>query len=382
MIALLAIDSALAQGAPVIPGPPITKFGILYNTWHCLVTKAGTGRPFSVVADALAGRRPWGPVPEFHYWAEPRAGFYCLSDRSDVLALHAGLLRDAGIDFIVVDASNNEYTDSRSPDSAVAIVEPYQRLLEVWSGVPNAPKIVPWAPLTEQGNMLEWMTAQLTQHPALQFAFRGKPLALIVDHIGYTTSAAKEQQLERSYTVRRMWGLEPSDGGKWSFLSLCQPGFLMAKARIPCRQQMAMQDGRPEQLSIAAAYQETYMSYKVTAVPKFQGRTFVRQFETAATVADLPVALITGWNEWMAQRFCLDGRSGATELNCTTGNDHWPDGSKIFVDQYDAEYNRDIEPSRSPPGDYYYRLMKHCIVRYRDRRPCNQTEVIAPVMER
>ena len=351
-----------------------TKFGILYSGWHCLVTKSEGARPFSVVGDALAGKRPWGPVPEFHFWGEPRAGFYCLSERPDILRLHAELLRDAGISFIVFDATNAEYADGRSPDALASIVEPFDRLLEVWKGVDGAPKVVPWAPLTAKGDLLEWMVGRLDHVPKLQFAFKGKPLALITQNATFDTDDGKAKLLAHTHTVRRMWGLMPSDRKNWSFLSVCQPGFLAAQARIPCGQQSAIRDGEVEQISIALAYQETYMSNRVTAVPKLGGRTFVRQFETLYDT--LPsIALIASWNEWMAQRFCLDSRGNATHVGCSIDNDHWPDGRKVFVDAYDAEYNRDVEPAKDGLGNFYYRLMKHCIAAFRRDERCRETDV-------
>jgi hypothetical protein len=43
------------------------------------------------------------------------------------------------------------------------------------------------------------------------------------------------------------------------------------------------------------------------------------------------------------------------------GNDeNLPNGNKRFVDQYDVEYNRDLEPGGGL-GDYYYQLMKRAI---------------------
>ena len=64
--------------------------------------------------------------------------------------------------------------------------------------------------------------------------------------------------------------------------------------------------------------------------------------------------------------------------NCSEQNDHWPDGRKIFVDTYDSEYSRDIEPSKAPPGDYYYRLMKDCIGKFRRGQMCRASDIPFP----
>ena len=50
--------------------------------------------------------------------------------------------------------------------------------------------------------------------------------------------------------------------------------------------------------------------------------------------------MVTGWNEWIA------GRWGK------------PGGPIEFVDQFDQEYSRDIEPMKGGHGDnYYYQLV-------------------------
>lgn len=384
LVALVGLISLSSSGASAQTGTPdrpvaikpVTQFGILYTGWHCLVVRAGRAAPPNI-ADAIAGKRPWGPIPEFHYWAEPKDGYYCLSERPDVLRQHAELLREAGIDFIVFDATNNEFADARTPDSPRTIAAPFERLLITWSEIPGAPKVVPWAPLTTQGNMLHWMLARLEQYPRLRFVYNGKPLALITENTTYATDNDRVASLEGQYTVRRMWStiLHPTD---WSFLSQCQRGFRESQGRIACRQPVTVRNGAVEQVSIAAAYQETYMSFKETAVPKFQGRTFVRQFETLARTPTAPVAVISDWNEWMAQRICITADRQPTAANCSATNDHWSDGTKIFVDAYDSEYSRDIEPSKDSPRDFYYRLMKHCIALFGNGLTCQETDIRFP----
>ena len=86
----------------------------------------------------------------------------------------------------------------------------------------------------------------------------------------------------------------------------------------PCAQRSAVLGGELEQISISAAYQETYMSLP-SATPKHRGLTFRRQFETLLLNPDVPVATITGWNEWIAQRQPCDAH---WTCPCST----YPDG--------------------------------------------------------
>jgi hypothetical protein len=144
----------------------------------------------------------------------------------------------------------------------------------------------------------------------------------------------------------------------------CQQGFKDAEGNMDCKQQITGL-GAAEQVSASVAYQFTYMSDTTQAVPKFNGRTLLRQLETAYNHPEVPVITITGWNEWVALRFCPPV-NGVNDLstNCTAGNDTLPNGNKVFIDTYNVDYNRDIEPGGGK-GTFYYDLMKNAIARLR-----------------
>jgi hypothetical protein len=80
---------------------------------------------------------------------------------------------------------------------------------------------------------------------------------------------------------------------------------------------------------------------------------------------------ITGWNEWVAQRFVAKGGGGPQMLGKQTAA-----GDTFFVDQYSQEFSRDIEPMTGGHGDNYYYQMIDGIRRYKG------TRAIAPVSAR
>lgn len=83
------------------------------------------------------------------------------------------------------------------------------------------------------------------------------------------------------------------------------------------------------------------------------GLNFEEQWRRALEV-DPRVLFITGWNEWIAGRFA--------EFN----------GVKrpvMFVDQFDQEHSRDIEPMRGGHGDDYYWQFVSWVRRYKGTRP-------------
>lgn len=80
-----------------------------------------------------------------------------------------------------------------------------------------------------------------------------------------------------------------------------------------------------------------------------EGLNFSEQFEHALK-EDPKVIFITGWNEWIASRF--DQFAGIHE-------------PVMFVDQFNQERSRDIEPMKGGHGDSYYYQMVSFIRRYK-----------------
>ena len=77
-----------------------------------------------------------------------------------------------------------------------------------------------------------------------------------------------------------------------------------------------------------------------------QGYNFQEQWKRVFQL-DPPFVFITGWNEWVAGRFSAPGKP------------------VIFVDQFDEEFSRDIEPQNGGHGDNYYYQMVANIRRYK-----------------
>lgn len=83
----------------------------------------------------------------------------------------------------------------------------------------------------------------------------------------------------------------------------------------------------------------------------YSGRNFAGQWRRALAV-DPKFIFITGWNEWTAMRF--DNTSP-----------FYGSGPVTFVDQFDEEFSRDIEPMQGGHGDAYYYQMVANIRRYK-----------------
>ncbi|HEX2971074.1 MAG TPA: hypothetical protein VHP11_02005, partial [Tepidisphaeraceae bacterium] len=122
--------------------------------------------------------------------------------------------------------------------------------------------------------------------------------------------------------------------------------------------------GVPEQMTVGVAQNALEGKLSVLSNPRSHGRSFhdgkqpepsgqdstgrnvAEQWKRALEV-DPPFIFITGWNEWIAGRF----------------NEKAPfhgSGPVTFVDQFNTEYSRDIEPMKGGHGDnYYYQMVAH-----------------------
>jgi len=79
------------------------------------------------------------------------------------------------------------------------------------------------------------------------------------------------------------------------------------------------------------------------------GNNFREQWKRAFSLQP-PFVMVTGWNEWTAGRWIRPGNP------------------LTFVDQYDEEFSRDIEPMKGGHGDNYYYQLVNYIRRYKGVR--------------
>ena len=91
------------------------------------------------------------------------------------------------------------------------------------------------------------------------------------------------------------------------------------------------------------------------------GRNFAEQWRRALEI-DPAFVFVTNWNEWIAGRFS----PANMPLHGT--------GPVTFVDEFDAEFSRDIEPMKGGHGDNYYYQMVANIRRYKGARPIPPVE--------
>lgn len=323
---------------------------IHYSLWFNRIVPV-SGSPIydinKIITQSGISKTPpvWGPVNEFHFWAEPALGYY-RSDNSAVMRTHIEQLKSLGVDFIILDNTNattkwqTEYYEDIFVKSASTFMD---TLMNMRSEGYSTPPVLFWTgswnwdpdPAFSGRDIYNRFYAS-DYYKDFFVYYGGKPLLLVTDLI--------PPELTAHFTIRKMWGLYYGSipGKEWSFL---QP-----------HPQLIGNAAENEQISVTPTFHQTYVSYPDTATPRRGGITLAAQWKRAFEVRP-KIVTVTWWNEWAAQRFVDEA------------------GNTRFVDEYSPEYSRDIEPVKGFHRDSFYHFTKKYISDYKRRIPIPQGQV-------
>lgn len=333
---------------PEQAGPPrADRFvGIFYFLWHTDTHKNPRGDgPYDIAKilreDPLAIQKPdsplWGGIGVSHYWGEPLYGYYRATDPW-VIRRHALLLAEAGIDTLIFDTTNAE----TYPGSYRALCEVFRQLRQAGGRTPQIAFMVN----TKAGDTATRLYHDLYQpqlYPELWFRWRGKPL-LICD------PAEAQPEWREFFTLRRAhWPFTMTNTAMaWHWEATYPQPYGYAEdptvpeqVNVSVAQNLRQSDGKVTNMSAGDARGRSFHQGRRETAPGAvdQGYNFQEQW-TRALDLQAPFVMVTGWNEWIA------GRWGQ------------PKGPLVFVDQFDEECSRDIEPMKGGHGDnYYYQLV-------------------------
>lgn len=351
-----ALGRALPMEQEVGPPRKDRFVGIFYFIDHLDESRGGGEGPRDIsrikAADPDALHHPdsplWGPIGASHYWGEPLLGYY-LSTDPWVLRRHAQLLSAAGVDTLIFDTTN-----------AQTYPQAYHQLCEVFSRVRKAGGRTPGIAFmvnTEAGKTAERIYRDLYQpgsYRDLWFMWQGKPL-LICD----PKEAGPE--VKRFFTLR---------AAHWPFTLVNTPYAWHWETTYPQVYGYTDDPMRPEEVNVSVAQNLRAADGRVTNMSDGNARgrsfhdgrqdlspgainhgfNFAEQWKRALELSP-PFVMVTGWNEWIAGRF---------------GGAHGP---IVFVDQFDQEFSRDIEPMKGGHGDnYYYQLVAN-VRKYKGAAP-------------
>ncbi|MBQ3507764.1 MAG: hypothetical protein IJA91_04365 [Clostridia bacterium] len=309
--------------------------GIAYTTWHSpTFTKWGSGT-----------------------WDLPLDGPYSSDDR-DVIYKHGILLRDAGIDFVFVDWTNNtDYDPATMRDKRAdfrMIEEATDALFEVWSTIEGAPKICIFAGpghngigSVNNGNHQKKVDQihrdYVEKYPDLYFRYEGKPLLMCY---GATPNqyGARPRWTDDRFTIRWATGYVGQQGGLFDTKTLKSHSFWSWEER-GAQTFTVTKDRRVECITCTAASRAQSSEGEPGYIPAYgreNGMTLKKQFQRANDLGAGMVILVS-WNEW------------------TTG------------EQPSVEVSKDLEPSQVH-GTFYYDLLCEQIKKYKGQIPVGDEE--------
>ena len=356
--------------------------GMFYFLWH-----GNYGHPIKDVTQILtnnpgalpsASSPPWGGYQQFHHWGQPMWGYY-QTDDAFVLRKHAQMLTDAGVDTVILDISNF------NPNDLIGLYYEAQwtALLDVWSDVRAAggktPRIVFMCPFA--GNYIDDCVQQLYDdiysqnlHPDLWFMAYDKPL-ILADRAAVTNSTHLN-----AFTFRKNVGsyfTGPSGGDQWSWLEIYpQHGFYSSAAPSVVEQvavgvgQNAVPNGSGgwrlgamSELNGSSQLVARGRSFHNGAgllstnpldpnYPSTYGYNFAEQWGRGLDL-DPIFMFVTGWNEWIAMRY--NTFAGVSQTN-------------LFVDVFNQEFSRDIEPMQGGYADNYYNQFVDYVRKFKGAR--------------
>ncbi len=353
---------ALGRSLPTDPPLPRANktVGIFYFLWQ---GSHGTPGPFDISKAIAANPESpqLGGAGAFHWWGEPEAGYF-RADDAWVIRRNLSMLMDAGVDVLFFDVTN-AFTYF---DQVKALCQQARVMAALGQKPPRIAFITHAAAASTQRKLYDEFYAK-NLFPELWYRWNGKPLILGDRNAKFENGPDKGQEQSRQvkdfFTWRYSWAWDAGPG-KWQWIdhSPQKPGL--------------SEEGKVEQMPVSVASHPTSnigrsnQNGQQPPLDKFaltptasQGLYFQEQWKRALQV-DPPFVFVDGWNEWVAQRFVVDGASGPDFLGR-----HTRQGDTFFVDLYNAEFSRDIEPMKGGYTDsYYYQLVAN-IRRYKGARP-------------
>ena len=381
-----AADTPTANGKQV---------GIFYFLWHdyrnapvydhyAAYMEGGIeGLWNTMLADRYVNREPG------HYWAEPYFGYYCSNDEW-VIRKHAYMLTEAGVDFVYFDVTNGFTYDYNC-----------EVVFKVWSEMRqegyDTPKICFFAANSSNTVNALWKKFyQNDRYENLYFYWDGAPLILLAEHSGTGNPALTAEQKDY-FTYRYSWA-ETGFSDNWYSMRGgvgCWPWRSSTESRLGYSF-----EGKDwvEQISVTCGHSanggmsigggrsttrgrppKTYegdwdLGMALVEDTSPLGLLFQEQFELALKqdkTHDIPILMITGWNEWWAQLQLNDNKAANSQA---MANSYYisDDSSKrefcYFVDQFNPEYSRDIEPMKGGFTDNYLYQMTQYLRQYKGSR--------------
>ncbi len=334
-------------------GPPKENraVGIFYFLW---LGNHGNAGPFDI--SELIKRNPespdFGPTGAFHHWGRPEIGYY-RSDSDYAIIAHARLLSAAGVDTLIFDVTN-----------AFTYTPTYMKLCGLYEWMRKTGEPTPQICFMTYTRSKETITKLYEEfyskglYPKLWFQWKGKPLILGDDK-------DLDPKIRDFFTIRSCWAWTYGQD-KWNWLDHWPQRFAWNEsAEVPEEVSACVAEHPTSNIgrSHFKGCQPEPDKYGLTPFTD-KGPYFSLQIRRALELQP-EFVFITGWNEWVAQRFIREENAGPEKMLDKV----LKPGDSYFVDAYNQEFSRDIEPMEGGHTDDYYYQMADFIRRYKGVRP-------------
>jgi hypothetical protein len=343
--------------------------GMFYFMTH--INPGGKG-PFDVtkIINANPDNPQWGDGD--HYWGEPESGYY-LSNEKWMIRRHAQELTDAGVDVIIFDVTN----DRTFPEVYLPVCEVYREMRTAGEKTPDIAFLGSEISVNKLWNEFY----RKGMYPDLWFIWKGKPLLLFGQHEipsrKLNNDVVFPEEIRNFFSIRQSWAWTtlpwyqscPWGKDKWPWVD-----------HFP--QAIGWHDSPSEKEMVPVAVGQhplsnigrSFHNFHQPAADKYDltpfttmGLCFQEQWNRALDV-DPKFVFVTGWNEWSAGAQVM-GKEINKSLQvwkfypgATLGKagKELKIGDYYFIDQYNEEFSRDIEPMKEGFTDnYYYQLMSN-----------------------
>jgi hypothetical protein len=336
-----ALGRELPLTAEVGPPKKDRFVGIFYLPWTGDEFSYGPYDVSKILVDqpdmrATPTFRHTGPK-EWHYayWGEPLFGYYKLTDPW-VIRRHMHMLADAGVDALVLDATNAEIYEN-------VLTQFLPVLLRIRAEGGRVPQLL-FMLNTDMGNAAKQLLEKFYRpgrYDELWFRWEGKPLMLC-------NPEAASPEVREYFTLRTaFWpGTPPykNTPNAWHWLGVHPQSYgftqdpkAAEQINVSPAQNMHWETGALELMWTGKARGRGFSKGKQnSSLEAIQsGRNFQEQWDYALKV-DPKFIMITAWNEWVA---------GLTHSMKTP----W-----VQCDGFNGEFSRDIEPMKGGFGDNFY----------------------------
>ncbi len=305
-----------------------------------------------------------------YFWGEPETGYY-LSYEKWMIRRHAQLLADAGVDVIIFDVTN----DRTYPEVYLPVCEVFTEMRKSGERTPQVSFL--GSEISVNKLWKEFYTKDL--YADLWFRWKGKPLLLFGQHEIPSRKKNNDvvfpEEIRNFFSIRQSWAWTslpwyqscPYGKDKWPWVDH-YPQAINWHESPEKAEMIPVAVGQHPLSNIGRSFhhynQPPADKYDLTPFTG-EGLCFEEQWSRALEV-DPEFVFVTGWNEWSAgaQVMGKEINKSLLKWNFYPGahlgkaGKELKTGDHYFIDQYNQEFSRDIEPMTGGHTDnYYYQLV-------------------------